>query len=622
MKHSLFAAAVLLTSSITVASCCHDSADSISVIPYPNEVCINSGCFYAAGAAFYCDPDADSMSASVVNEFMERLSMASGKESMASGTQGNGFVFILDDSLGKEAYKLNVEKRKVTVRASEANGFRYAIQTIKQMLPAEIFGKEPAPEADWKIRCVSIEDSPRFRYRGLHIDVARHFFSTDEVKKYIDLMEIHKMNILHWHLTDDQGWRIEIKKHPRLTEVGSVRKETVVGKNWQQYDGTPYGGYYTQEEIKDIIMYAEAKGITVIPEIDLPGHMLAALAAYPSLGCTGGPYEVWGRWGISKDVLCIGREETFAFIEDVLEEVIALFPSEYIHIGGDECPKARWEKCPRCQARIRNLGLKGDGRFSAEHYLQSYVTARIEEFLNSKGRKIIGWDEIMEGELSPNATVMSWRSSKDGIAAAKAGHDAIMVPTSHFYFDYYQSADTENEPLGIGGYVPIEKVYSYEPFTEDMDDEARSHILGTQANVWTEYIASDGHLEYMLLPRAAALSEVQWTFPESKNKERFFDGLPHLIDIYGIMGCNYAKTVFGVASEISENHEKSCTEIKLYTIGNAPIRYTLDGTEPDCSSPLYTRPVEIRQSCTLKAKAIRSDMDTRTFVHVFNEDMD
>ncbi|MCM1501443.1 MAG: family 20 glycosylhydrolase [Bacteroidales bacterium] len=619
MKHIFFKLATAMAAALAAASCCNSGKESIDVVPYPNNVSLHCGNFQAAGANFYCAPQVSDESKAAIYDFFGNLSALSCQENKALENQGNGFSFLYDGSLAAEAYTIDVRKKKVTVKASTDNGFRYALQTIRQMLPVEIFGKTPAPEAAWTLQCASIEDSPRFRYRGMHLDVSRHFFSTDEVKKYIDMMAIHKMNTLHWHLTDDQGWRIEIKKYPLLTEVGSVRKGTVVKKNWDEYDGIPYGGFYTQEEIRDVVRYAEAKGITIIPEIDLPGHMLAALTAYPSLGCTGGPYDVWGRWGVADDVLCVGKEETFTFLENVLDEVLELFPSEYIHIGGDECPKARWEKCPVCQAKIKELGLKDDANFNAEHYLQSYVTARMEDFLGSRGRKIIGWDEILEGELSPNATVMSWRGSEGGIAAAKAGHDAIMTPTSHFYLDYYQSLDTENEPFGIGGYVPVEKVYSYEPYIDEMDDEARSHILGVQANMWTEYIASDEHLEYMMLPRASALAEVQWTLPGNKNWERFLGSLSHMADIYTAMGYNYAKTVFEVISEIYVNHDKNCVEMKLSTQGDAPIRYTLDGTEPTENSILYTAPIEIREGCTVKAKVFRSNMETRTIVKEFND---
>ena len=343
-------------------------------------------------------------------------------------------MFLADSTIADEAYELKVRKNKVTVKAGSYNGFLYAIETLKQMLPVEIYAGAPAPDKDWTLPCVTIKDAPRFAYRGQHLDVARHFFDVAEVKKVLDMMAIHKMNVLHWHLTDDQGWRVEIERYPELTEKGSVREGTVIGKDWDRYDNIPYGGYYTRDEIKSVIEYAAEKGITVIPEIDLPGHMLAALTAYPQLGCTGGPYKVWGRWGVADDVLCAGKEETMVFLENVLAEIAGLFPSEYIHIGGDECPKVRWEKCPVCQAKIKELGLKDTDEFSAEHYLQSYVMERMEKFLAGKGKKIIGWDEILEGTPGPDATIMSWRGSEGGIKASKMGHDVIMTTRRTFFY--------------------------------------------------------------------------------------------------------------------------------------------------------------------------------------------
>ena len=464
---------------------------------------------------------------------------------------------------------------------------------------------------------MKIADAPRFAYRGMHLDVARHFFSVDEVKRYIDVMAIHKLNTLHWHLTDDQGWRIEIKRYPELTAVGSIRKATVVRKEWGTYDDTPYGGFYTQDEIRDVVEYAADRGVTVIPEIDLPGHMLAALTAYPELGCTGGPYEVWGRWGVADDVLCPGREKTFEFLEGVLTEVMELFPSEYIHIGGDECPKVRWEKCPRCQAKIRQLGLKDDGEHTAEHYLQSYVTDRIGKFLAQHGRRIIGWDEILEGRAPSDAVVMSWRGSEGGIAAAKLGHDVIMTPNSHFYFDYYQSLDTDAEPFGIGGYIPMEQVYSYDPAFPELTPEQQKHILGVQANLWTEYVLSDEHLEYMLLPRLAALSEVQWCQPETKDWNRFI-GSFRMDEIYSQMGYEFAKHIFGVTASYAVDPEKGGVVMTLTTQGGAPIRYTLDGSDPTASSPLYKAPVTIGESCTFKAAALREGMQTPVYARKFD----
>ena len=480
--------------------------------------------------------------------------MVSGAESkVLKGTGKVGFSFRLDENLPSEAYNINVSRRIVTVTASGLNGFNYAIQTLKQMLPVEIYAKHVAADKDWSLLCCEIADAPRFRYRGMHLDESRHFFGMDAVKRYLDIMEVHKLNTLHWHLTDDQGWRVEIKKYPKLTEVGSIRKKTVIGHIYRSkdYDTTPYGEgmWYTQDQIREIIEYAASKGITIIPEIDLPGHMLAALAAYPELGCKGKSYDVWGDWGISDDVLCVGKEKTMLFLEDVLSEICDLLPSEYIHIGGDECPKVRWETCPRCQAKIRELGLQDDNKYKAEHYLQGHVMSRMEKFINGKGKRIIGWDEILEGEVAPNATIMSWRGVSGGLQAVRMGHDAIMTPNTFYYLDYYQSLDKENEPLAIGGYLPIEKCYSYEPFTADMTDEEKSHILGVQANLWTEYIATNNHLEYMVYPRMAAVAEVQWLRPENKDWDRFRNGLDRMRKIYDFMGYSYATHVWDEAQK-------------------------------------------------------------------------
>ncbi len=454
---------------------------------------------------------------------------------LGGSTEANDGIVekINDPKLGEEEYEIEIRNGKATVKASSRRGFLYAQQTLDQL--RDSVGNWPD---------VIIKDKPRFAYRGMHLDCARHFFSLDEVKRYIDMMAVHKMNKFHWHLTEDQGWRIEIKKYPELTEIGAWRKgEKLIRPGGFEGDptGAVYGGYYTQDELREIVAYAAERGIDVIPEIDLPGHMQAALAAYPELGCEGyGPYEVWNRVGISHDVLCAGNEKTYEFIEGVLDEVLEIFPSEYIHIGGDECPKDHWKTCPRCQAKIAELGLKDDGQFSAEHYLQSkYVTVRVEKYLNERGRHIIGWDEILEGELSPNATVMSWRGSEGGQKAASLGHDAIMTPTTNFYFDYCQSRDKAAEPDGIGGYLPLSKVYDYEPFTPEMTDAEKKHILGVQANLWTEYIATPEHLEYMLLPRMSALSEVQWCKPGRRDAERFFRDMARMCGLYEKMGYNY-----------------------------------------------------------------------------------
>ncbi len=613
MRRSFCIAAI----AAAVLSCTTAEDNIISVVPYPNEVTVSCGTFNAAGAAFECSADIDEASLNVITTFEDQLSMVSGCEKASSS---NTFTFTLDTDLPEEAYTLAIGRKAVEVKASSLRGFNYAIQTIKQMLPVEIFGKAEAADKDWTLQCAEIKDQPRFGYRGMHMDVSRHFFDMDMVKKYLDVMEIHKLNTLHWHITDDQGWRIEIKKYPKLTEGGSIRKETLVGhlNTGTEYDGTPYGEgcWFSQDQIREIIAYAAAKGIEIIPEIDLPGHMLAALAAYPELGCTGGPYDVWGRWGVADDVLCAGNEKTMLFLEDVLAEVSALFPSEYIHIGGDECPKVRWEKCPKCQAKIRELGLKDTEEFKAEHYLQSYVMNRMTDFLEKKGKKIIGWDEILEGEVAENATVMSWRGTAGGIKAAQMGHDAIMTPNSFFYLDYYQSLDKDKEPLGIGGYLPVETCYSYEPYTEEMTEEEKGHILGVQANLWTEYITTNEHLEYMLLPRMAALSEVQWCQPENKSWERFLESADDFCAIYDMAGYNYAKHIFDVRGSVSVEDNKVLVHLEAQ--GNTPVRYTTDGSEPTEESPLYKEPVAITGSCTFTAKAFRPGLDSRLYRKEFN----
>ena len=616
MKHIYLLTAI----AAAVISCTAVDKTAIQTVPYPNHVEMKAGVFKAAGADFHNDAAMDEASVNVVKSFAEKLSAISGAESsVMEGDAKTGFIFKVNPNLPAEAYELTIGKKCVTVEASALNGFNYAVQTMKQMLPSVIFGTEAAPEEKWTLVCCEIKDEPRFSYRGMHLDVSRHFFDMDMVKKYLDVMEIHKLNTLHWHLTDDQGWRIEIMKYPKLTEVGSIRKETLIGHSFtsKTYDGKPYGEgmWYSQEQISEILSYAASKGIDIIPEIDLPGHMLAALAAYPHLGCTGKSYDVWGRWGIADEVLCAGKEETMIFLEDVLDEVADLFPSEYIHIGGDECPKTYWETCPHCQAKIKELGLKDTEEFKADHYLQSYVMNRMTEFHSKKGKKVIGWDEIHEGEVADNAIVMSWRGTAGGIKAAQLGHDAIMTPNSFFYLDYYQSEDIENEPFGIGGYLPVEKCYSYEPFADEMTEEEKKHIIGVQANLWTEYIPSDEHLEYMLLPRMAALSEVQWCQMDNKDWNRFRESADNFCAIYDMAGYNYATHIFNVNGSVSV--KDGSVFVTLEAQGDTPVRYTLDGSEPDENSILYEGPVKIEGACTIKAKSILPNMKTRVFSKTF-----
>ncbi len=419
------------------------------------------------------------------------------------------FKIISQLNLGKEGYLLKVNKSTIVITAAAPNGIFYGMQTLKQLLPVE-------KENDvLNIPVVDIKDKPRFAWRGNMLDVCRHYFPVSFIKKYIDILAMYKINTFHWHLTDDQGWRIEIKKYPLLTEISSWRDETVIGHNTSDYDGIGYGGFYTQEQAKEIVRYAAERYITVVPEIEMPGHSSAALAAYPQLGCTGGPYKVQGTWGVFKDVYCAGKDETLIFLKDVLNEIMGIFPSEFIHVGGDECPKNAWKECPDCQKRIADNHLKD------EHELQSWFITQMDNYLTSKGKRLIGWDEILEGGIAPQAAVMSWRGTSGGIEAARQNHDVVMSPTSHMYIDYYQSKDTENEPLAIGGFLPVEKVYSYEPLPEELSDVEAKHILGVQTNLWTEYVTNTKKAEYMLLPRLQAEAEVAWTKKENKDFENF-----------------------------------------------------------------------------------------------------
>lgn len=432
--------------------------------------------------------------------------------------------------LGNEGYSLKVNAEGILISAPAPNGIFYGLQTLKQLLPAN-------PSNELSVPYLEIEDHPRFKWRGMMLDVGRHFYPVFYIKKLLDNMAMFKLNTFHWHLTEDQGWRIEIKKYPKLTEISSWRNQTVVGHNTDKYDGVEYGGFYTQDQIREIVKYAADRYITIVPEIEMPGHSTAALAAYPELGCTGGPYEVATRWGVFKDVYCAGKEQTFKFLEDVLDEVCDLFPSKYIHIGGDECPKDAWEQCPDCQQRMKDEGLKN------EQELQSYFVKRIEKYLISKGKKMIGWDEILEGGVAPEATVMSWRGVKGGIEAAKLNHDVVMTPTTNCYFDFYQSKDKESEPLAQGGYLPMEKVYDYEPIPAELNKQEAQHILGAQANVWTEYITNIPHLEYMIFPRLCALSEVVWSTKGSKDFADFqsrMESTYPLLKFYNINYCDHS----------------------------------------------------------------------------------
>ena len=519
---------------------------------------------------------------------------------------------IASDIRNPEGYRLLVSENGIEIAGASNAGIFYGVQTLRKSIPAVAEGM------DIELPAASINDYPRFPYRGMHLDVSRHFFPVDSVKKFIDILALHNMNRFHWHLTDDQGWRIEIKKYPELTQIGAQRKETVIGRNSGKYDGKPYGEgmFYTQDEIRDVIAYAQERFITIIPEIDLPGHQLAAITTYPDLGCTGGPYEVWTQWGVSDDVICAGNEKAMTFLEDVLGEVIDLFPSEYIHVGGDECPKVRWEKCPKCQARIKAEGIKGDKKHSAEEYLQSYVISRMEKFVESKGRHIIGWDEILEGGLAPNATVMSWRGMDGGIEAAKQKHNVVMTPNTYVYLDYYQSADTDLEPEAIGGYLPLEKVYSFEP-TAGISPEDQKYVIGAQANLWTEYIPTFSQVEYMIMPRIDAVADIQWSDPSKKDYQTFLPRVARMTQLYDRLGYNYGKHIFDINASLTTNTENGTLDIALTKLGEGDIYYTIDGSDPTIASIKYEDPVQINQDCEFKAIVVRPNGTSR----IFSEDI-
>lgn len=531
------------------------------------------------------------ISATFLKEFIE-------KGSAIQLRQNNKISFIQDDTISNdEGYQLTITPKQIEIRAKTDQGAFYAVQSLRQLLPVDLENGTFYME-NITIPCVAITDSPQFKHRGMHLDVGRHFFSVDFIKKYIDALAMLKMNTFHWHLTEDQGWRIEIKKYPKLQEVAAFREQTLIGSynaDPQQFDGKRYGGFYTQEEIKDVVAYAQNRHVTIIPEIEMPGHAQAAISAYPELGCTGEQIKVAETWGVFDHIFC-SKDETFEFLENVLDEVLELFPSKYIHIGGDEAPKTHWENCPNCQQRIKEEGLKD------EHELQNYFITRIEKYLNGKGRQIIGWDEILEGGLAPNATVMSWRGTQGAIEAAKQHHNVIMTPTSHCYFDYKQS-DNEDEPLAnSGGFLPLEKVYSFNPIPEELTEEESQYVLGAQGNVWTEYIPNEKQVEYMVFPRILAMSEVLWTPTNNKNYADFIARVEHFHQRLDALEINYANHLYEVEGEVTS------TGYKLTSIlENKTIRYTTDGTEPSLTSEIYSGAIPINTDLVIKAAIFNSD---------------
>ena len=536
------------------------------------------------------------------------------RPSVAAGTsedaKGNVYFTLGLQDGRKEAYSINVSSDGILVRAVAPEGIYRATRTLLKSVGTEKTSSVEFPSAE-------VSDLPRFGYSGLMLDVSRHFSDVEMVKRTIDMLALHQLNIFHWHLTDDQGWRIEIKSHPELTEVGAWRDDTVVGRylGGTDYptDGKRHGGFYTQEQIREIVAYAKERYIEIIPEIDLPGHTSAVLAAYPQLGCEDKEYKVANRWGVIRDVLCAGNPASLDLFKDIMDEVCDLFPGKYIHLGGDECVKDRWKACPKCQKKIRELGLKDVGRYSKEDYLQSWFMGEVASFVQSKGKRVIGWDEILEGVPMDDSVIMSWRGTEGGIAAARMGHDVVMTPTSDMYFDQSQTLASQLEEIPVGGFINVMKVYSYEPLPASLTPEQQKHILGCQANVWCEYMPEERIRQYQILPRLAALSEVQWTMPERKNYKDFLKRLPKMLSIYDHYGYNYAKHIFDVACSYSVNVEKGSLEVSLSTLGNDPIYYTLDGTSPQTKKAMLydDTPIVISSPSELKVSALRNGKFTK-----------
>ena len=588
MKHSNY----LLFLIISLFFSCEQETiqlKEIGIIPKPLFQEINKG-------VFVLDENIRFISDTELNEVSDYLKLYIEENYQVSFTpqkESKKIVFTSNDTISnEEGYELKIEENSILIASKNSKGAFYAVQSLLQLMPIKSNGLAIA------IPCLELQDEPQFKYRGMHLDVGRHFFSVDFIKKYIDLMARLKMNTFHWHLTEDQGWRIEIKKYPKLQEIAAFRNETLVGhynNQPHQFDGKKYGGFYTQEQIKEVVAYANTRQVTIIPEIEMPGHSQAAIAAYPALGCTGEQVEVATKWGVFDEVYC-PKESTFKFLEDVIDEVVTLFPGKYIHIGGDEAPKTNWKRCAHCQRLIKEKGLKD------EHGLQSYFIARMEKYINSKGKQIIGWDEILEGGLAPNATVMSWRGTSGAIEAAKEGHDVILTPGSHCYFDHYQSED-ENEPLAIGGFLPLEKVYHFNPIPEELTDKEATYVLGAQGNVWTEYMQTEKQVEYMAFPRVVALSEVVWSSPENKNYTDFINRLEQYQKRLDQLDINYANHMYSVKGEL-KNTEGNLTYQLNATSSSYPIYYATDESAP---SKLYVNPIPVDSSIIIKAVILDSN---------------
>ena len=538
----------LLTTLMLMLSCFiargAEKADYAQVIPQPRSVNMQKGAPFllqSSTVITYTAGNDMQRNATFLSQWINELTGVKLGVQATKGKAKSVISLVIDakakDINNTEGYAINITNKGIVVRGKTAAGVFYGCQTLRKTMPVL---KNADGTAVIEMPAVAITDEPRFEYRGMHLDCSRHFYKASFVKQYIDMIALHNMNRFHWHLTDDQGWRFAVDKYPKLATIASQRNGTMLGHCPNVIDHTPYGGYYTDEEIKDIIKYAADRYITIIPEVDMPGHMMAVLAAYPELGCTGGPYETAMRWGIFEDILCAGNPKSYEFLEAVLDKVCDLFPSRYIHIGGDEAPRTRWEKCPKCQAIIAKEGIVAKDGHSKEALLQGYLTHKVQAYLEAKGRRIIGWDELLGCDVDTTATIMSWRGSEPGAKGAKLGHDVIMTPMPHCYFDFYQTKDIRNEPVAIGNFLDVAKVYAMQPVADGLSPEAAKHIIGVQANVWTEYITCPEYVEYMILPRMAALAEVQWMPESQKNFDAFKKRITSFRSIYDHYGWTVA----------------------------------------------------------------------------------
>lgn len=555
-----------ILATVILATTLQTTAMQPAIIPQPAKCSVSTGQFSVNEKTRI----ATAVELSNLGRYLQdSLSAPTGFDFELSRGGGSNVISIALDkrlsALGDEGYKLSVKTDRVEIRAFKANGAFYGIQTLLQLLPTDIFRKAKVNGTDWSMPCVEIEDQPRFSWRGAHVDVARHFMPKESILKFLDLMALHKLNTFHWHLTDDQGWRLEIKHFPRLTEVGSWRKDDMLTYSPATYTGKPHSGYYTQEDAREIVAYAAARYITVVPEIEMPGHAQAAITAYPDLGNSNEQLEVMTKWGVSDNVFNV-EESTIKFLKTVLEETMDIFPSKFIHIGGDECPKTQWKNSPRAQAKMKELGLKD------EHELQSWFIKQMDDFLVSKGRRLIGWSEILEGGIADNAALMVWLGTDGALAAARSKHDVVMSQTSHTYFDYYQSKNRAGEPHGIGGYLPLQNVYAYEPIPKELEKDYHKHVLGCQFQLWTEYIRDPKHLEYMAFPRGCALAEVGWIQPEAKNYESFLTRLYIHLKRLNILDVNFRKLdgpETGLAAQWKAGDVGPEWSVKEWEIGNA-----------------------------------------------------